>query len=109
LILEGPLAQPVSASLGLGWITVALGCAAVIGNLFSRGPGMDLEGARFHEVVFTFIVPRFLAPCMALGTVGAAFAEGGRRPNSMLGVALGGVGAALPWLAWGVRCGCFVE
>ena len=65
---------------------------------------MDLEGARFHEVVLVFLIPYVLGPCVAFGTVGAAFAEGISRRRSVFGMLLGGLGATLPWVTWRLLC-----
>jgi hypothetical protein len=65
---------------------------------------MDLEGARLQEVIFVFLIPHLLGPCVALGTIGAAFAEGVTKPPSWFGMLLGVVGAAAPWAVWEILC-----
>jgi hypothetical protein len=93
-----------SAALRFGWVSLGIGVMATIGSLFTRGPGMDLEGARLHEVIFVFLIPYLLGPCLALGTIGAAFAEGVTKPRSWFGMLLSAVGAAVPWVVWEILC-----
>ena len=93
-----------SAAARLGWVSLGLGVATAVGGLLTRGPGMDPEGARLHEVILVFLIPYFLGPCLALATIGAALGEGAFKPQSLFGMLLGTTGAAIPWAIWELLC-----
>src|SRR5262245_40967027 len=89
----------------LGWASLGLGLIAVVGNLLlGAGPAIELEGIGFLPFLFAVLIPRVLGPCVALATVGAAFADGTTKRASIMGLLLGVVGASLPWGVWYLVC-----
>ena len=94
-----------SVTMWLGWITLGLGVVSTMGILaLDVGPAHELEGAGLWEVAVGVFVPYALGPCLALGSIGAAFAEGVARRTSIAGMALATLGAGLPWLTWAFLC-----
>ncbi len=94
-----------SVTMWLGWASLFLGCVSVLGIVvLHKGPEFELEGSTLADVVLAFFIPRFLGPCVALGSIGAAFAEGPRTRRTVIGLILAAAGAALPWLLWQAVC-----
>jgi hypothetical protein len=104
-VSDVPQQAEASGAMRLGWISIGLGLTSVMGILFSKaGPAIELEGIRLVAFLSAVLIPRVLGPCVALGTVGAAFAEGATKRASITGSFLGAVGAALPWGLWYLVC-----
>jgi hypothetical protein len=54
-----------SATILLGWVSVGLGLASVLGTLAFGGSGWDEEGSRTHEAILIVVLPTFIGPAPA--------------------------------------------
>jgi hypothetical protein len=101
---QGPTERLPSVALRLGWISLGLGCASILAAVPLGGLGGEFEGAG-PEILLTFFLPFAVLPFLALGTVGAAFAEGVLKRSSLVGLLFALIGASLPWIVERLCCG----
>jgi hypothetical protein len=97
------IAEAVSPSVALGLGSLAFVLSVLGGLILSGRKAWELDASWVAlVVVLVLYTPVFLGRAMALGSVGAAFAEGVLQRRSVLGVALAVVGVTLEWILWQV-------
>ena len=95
--------EALSPSVALRLGSLAFGLSVLGGLILSGKKAWDLDASAVALVVVLMLyTPVILGPAMALGSVGAAFAEGVRQRRSILGVALAVLGVTVEWILWNV-------